>query len=134
MRDQENRFFGTDEATLSEVVAEALHRKHRAEYDLAMALSGWLENLAHQNELLGARIGRLRHMAKLNFDKMEDAARREQDAGKAVVDLLTDIATQLKDDPGNQAKVDEIADGMLARAQSFADAVVANTPAQPSGA
>lgn len=76
---------------------------------------------------------RLERKMTAELDRLKESVRRNTDAGKAILALVTGLKQQLKDALANQdmSAVQDIADQLDAETQSFVDATLENTPAEP---
>ncbi len=72
---------------------------------------------------------RLRHMSA-QFDRLVNEVSEMRSATDSVLAVLSDIAQQLRDSAGDEAKVNELADQLDQMQADIAAAVTANTPAQ----
>lgn len=68
----------------------------------------------------------------LNFSRLESEVAELSTVVDSVVKILTDLSTEIRDNAGNQAKIESLADSIDARAQALAAAAQANTPAEPT--
>lgn len=68
----------------------------------------------------------------LNFSRLESEVAELSTVVDGVVKILTDLATEIRDNAANQAKIETLADSIDARAQALAAAAAANTPAEPT--
>ncbi len=63
-----------------------------------------------------------------DFTKLEAAVAKETTVVDSAIALIQGLAEEIRNLPADQAKIDELADSVDARAQALADAVEANTP------
>lgn len=66
------------------------------------------------------------------LDPIRSAAERDKTVKQSAVTLLTLLAEKLRTAAGDPVAVAAIADALDAQSQSLADAIVANTPAEPA--
>ncbi len=74
---------------------------------------------------------RLDKMA-LDFTKLETEVTENNDVIQSVITLLTQIAQDIRDAAGNQAKITDLATRLDTQSNALAEAVAANTPAEPA--
>lgn len=82
-------------------------------------------------EALNTIIKRLNQMA-LNFSRLEAEVTEISSAVDSAVTLIQRIAQEIRDSITNQAKLEELANSLDAKATALAEAVAANTPAEPT--
>ncbi len=75
---------------------------------------------------------RIEKMA-LDFVPLTDKVTKIDNASDSVITLLQSIAQDIRDEAGNQTKLNELAANLDAKADALAAAVVANTPAENPG-
>jgi ABC-type transporter Mla subunit MlaD len=90
-----------------------------------------LRRLDRIAEALSPISKRLEQMA-LDFARLESEVAENSDAVQSVITLLTSIAQEIRDTPANQAKIAALADKLDVQTKVLADAVAANTPAEPT--
>lgn len=66
----------------------------------------------------------------LNFERLENEVAELSNVVDGVVKLLTDIASEIRDNSANQAKIEAIALQLDEKATALATAAAANTPAE----
>jgi hypothetical protein len=86
---------------------------------------GWID------EALKIIIQRLNKMA-LNFTQLESEVSEMSSAVDSAVTLLQSIAQEIRDSAGNQQKLNKLATDLDAKANVLAEAIAANTPADPN--
>ncbi len=100
------------------------HEHHHYSDPAIMRRLGWME------EALKTILARLNKMA-LNFSRVEQEVSEISSVVDSAVTLLQQVAQEIRDSAGNQAKLDKLATDLDAKATALAEAIAANTPADP---
>jgi hypothetical protein len=88
------------------------------------------QHLEHIHQLLHDIQERLIQMA-LDFANLEAKVTKIDTVVDSVITLLTAIAQDIRDNAGNQTKLDALATDIDTKADALAAAAAANTPGQP---
>ena len=99
--------------------------------DLLLELGDGIARIEAKLDSLRRAETRRAEMAQADIDRLKAAVTRIEEAGPAVVALITGLAQQIRDAADDPAELQSLSERLETQAQALADAALSNTPATP---